>query len=286
MQAKPLVKITHAFLWFPVHVLRFPVRVTKNWLLNVKRMHLRSAIIMRTPGRCVELHMALLWLPAAKLRSSQSVRVYFPKQRQEMLDLLKTREPSLLTFVKQDISCSHHLTVFPLRQRFWEQCMLSTRQLENFLLALFAKYQSLLQESHKGREKYARLQLQWMDCVRIDPYSLCDPAVRWRELSATIEEIPSSNTSSAILSCIAQSVFTFCQQIILAIKEDEHNTVKQMEQLQEAGLSADEAALYRLRGFALFASLKASERLKPDVAVVLKGIRMAAYDKNNLPTKH
>lgn len=54
----------------------------------------------------------------------------------ELIDVLKTRKLKVLDFVKEKISDSHHLTVFPRRQQFWEQCML-TPELKTFVLALF-----------------------------------------------------------------------------------------------------------------------------------------------------
>lgn len=205
----------------------------------------------------------------------------------EMIDMLKMRKFKVLDFMKEKISGSHHLTVFPQRQQFWEQCML-TPELETFVLALFDEYVSLLLECHKGKEKYGQLQVHWMECLRIIQFeheSLTLPAVHWRELMTKTKGSPSSSTTSAILSCITHSVFSFCQHTIVNIKEEELESVEEdVGPLQEAGLTADESALYRLGGFAPHASIESSEKLHPDVVAVLKGIRLPLSEKVDLPT--
>ena len=173
-----------------------------------------------------------------------------------MLDMLRMKQPTLLAFVKEKVGNGHHLTVFPLRKHVWEKCVACTVELENFVNALFDKYIHLLQDCQKGREKYSRLQVKWMENLRIiqfEPDSSCTTAICWRELPSKIGATPPS-TISAILSCIAQSVFIFCQQAIVTIKEEELDTSE--EPLQDAGLCADEASLYRLGGFALYATYK------------------------------
>ena len=211
-----------------------------------------------------------------------------PKAKvKEKLDLLRMKQPSLLAFVKQKVSGSYHLTVFSLRQHFWEQCVTCTVELESFVFALFDKYTTILQDCQKGREKYALLQVHWMECLReiqFDPDSSSNTAVCWRELTAKAGGCTPSTNSSTILSCITQSVFTFCQQAIVAIKEEEEcDTVEDVGPLQEAGLSGDEAALYRFGGFALYATLKAIDKSKPVVTFVLKGIQMTAAEIFDLP---
>ena len=185
-----------------------------------------------------------------------------PKSKvKELVGNLKPKQSELSGFVTKEIASGQHLQVFANRQLFWEQC-LHTEELEGLLNALFVKYVALLEACFKGREKYGTLQVEWMECIRLVQYECpctCEAAKLWAQLVEKTNLNPSEATKSAILSSVARAVFTFCQRQILSVKEGSNDEEEIVDSpLHEAGLTADEAALYRLGGFALYAVLKAS----------------------------
>ncbi len=201
---------------------------------------------------------------------------------------LRQRKTGLLAFVKEQVSSGAHLHFFTLdsRQAFWEQCI-QTAELEDLVAALFEKYISILERCFKGREKYARLQIEWMESVRAAQHDHDRPqeeaTSRWADLLETIPN-PSTATSS-ILSCASRAVFMYCQQTIVNVKEGVETSEEVAEELgplEEAGLTTDEASLYRLGGFALHTVLKAST--SPAIVSVLTAIRMPLAEKIDLPS--
>ena len=76
---------------------------------------------------------------------------------------------NLLSQVYKDVGPGYHLKNYPERQAFWDVCM-QTKALDPFVNTPFDKYLDLV-VGFKGREKYASLQVQWMELLHA--YNMC-----------------------------------------------------------------------------------------------------------------
>lgn len=98
--------------------------------------------------------------------------------------------------------------------------------------------------------------------------------------------VPSKVTECAIITSIGRAVFSFCQQRIVAMKEGESLLLeeeKELDDIDEAGFTADEASFYRLGGFALFALLN-TKSVSEEVLFILKNLRLPFNEKVDLPS--
>lgn len=209
------------------------------------------------------------------------------KKVSELVEILKKRQAELCESVKRDVASGRHLHVFPDRLAFWEKCKQS-EDLEKLLHTLFTHYLVLMEECFKGKEKYGKFQVEWMEYVCLVQYE-CPPVSEAGKLWLQVVEKsglgPSASTQSVTSTSVARAVFSFCQKQILAIKEGGGPVEDEEESdtpVEEAGLTNDEAALYRLGGFALHAVLKALT--ETDVVSVCSQLKMPADMKVDLPS--
>ena len=101
-----------------------------------------------------------------------------------------------------------------------------------------------------------------------------------------VETVPSTATECAITTSIGRAVFNFCQQSIVAIKEGESllfKEEKELDEVDEAGFTADEASLYCLGGFALFVLLK-TKSISEKVLSILKNLCLPLNEKVDIPS--
>ena len=101
-----------------------------------------------------------------------------------------------------------------------------------------------------------------------------------------VETVPSTATECAIITSIGKPVFNFCQQSIVVMKEGESllfEEEKELDEADEAGFTADEASLYRLDRFALFALLK-TKSISKKVLSILKNLCLPLNEKVDLPS--
>ena len=108
----------------------------------------------------------------------------------------------------------------------------------------------------------------------------------WDELVKKAALKSSTTTKAAIVMSVCKAVFDVCQQHIVAFKEGAtllHESEQELNPFEEAGIEADEAALYRLGGFALFSLLKNSH-LPEEKCSVLKTLRLPLEEKTGLPS--
>ena len=152
----------------------------------------------------------------------------------------------------------------------------------------FDKYLDLV-VGLKGREKYASLQVQWMEllhCIYYEPASQKAISQKWFLAVKEVETVPSTATECAITTSIGRAVFNFCQQSIVAIKEGESllfKEEKELDEVDEAGFTADEASLYCLGGFALFVLLK-TKSISEKVLSILKNLCLPLNEKVDIPS--
>ena len=102
----------------------------------------------------------------------------------------------------------------------------------------------------------------------------------WDELVKKAALKSSTTTKAAIVMSVCKAVFDVCQQHIVAFKGATllHESEQELDPFEEAGIEADEAALYRLGGFALFSLLKNSH-LPEEKCSVLKTLRLPLEEK-------
>ena len=223
------------------------------------------------------------------LQSTQ--RVLKKKQIKDIvadLEALKSKE--VLEKVKTEVSAGYHLQFFPERRAFWDACI-RNQALDGFVDALFKQYAALLGQCFQGREKYAKFQLQWMELVRSllhEPADDSHPVGKeWGLLVRKAAQEPSCSTKGAMIISVCKAVFDVCQQHIVKFKEGEVlllDREQDMDPFEEVGSEADEAALYRLGGFALFSCLKSSDHLSEEKRSVLKTLRLPLEEKTELPS--
>ncbi len=198
--------------------------------------------------------------------------------------------------MKTDVSAGVHLTHFPERQVFWDGCARS-EPFKDFVHALLLKYVSLVRGCCKGKLKYAKFLVEWMELQRVLLHEPTPPSdlggasaqARWVAVLQTVDS-PSPSTKSGVLTSVMRAVFNFCQQKVVSKKEG-GTLLLEVEQdddpMEEAGHDADEASLYRLGGFALFSALKMYAKYSGSVSEkiheVLTKLQLPSEEKNNLP---
>ena len=144
--------------------------------------------------------------------------------------------------MKGEVSTGHHLKCFPERKRFWDACV-TNRTLDGFVGALFQQYITLLGQCFKGKEKYAKFQLQWMELVRVLIHKPASHPVgmQWGELVKKVGEPLSASTKGAVIISLCKAMFDVCQQHIVAFKEGETlllESEQDLDPIEEAGIKA------------------------------------------------
>ena len=180
---------------------------------------------------------------------------------------LKKRQSEAPEFVIERVSNMFHLEEFPERKAVWTKCCDCSKELTAFINAAFEQYTKVFESCFKGKDKYSRLQLDWIEftrCIQFDPSNskAGEAGQCWQSLIACTESSPSDRTILVLLSSVCRAVFHFCQHAIVHIKEGAGDDSGEEDEvpddaLQDARFTNDEASLYRLGGFALNAVLKA-----------------------------
>ena len=130
-----------------------------------------------------------------------------PKKKIKSLisELRNVKSEDLLSQVYKDVGSGYHLKHYPERQAFWDVCM-QTKALDPFVNTLFDKYLDLV-VGLKGREKYASLQVQWMEllrCIQYEPTSQKAISQKWSLAVKEVETVPSTATECAIITSIGK----------------------------------------------------------------------------------
>ena len=206
----------------------------------------------------------------------------------------------VLNAVKEEVGNGHHLVHFVERKKFWDYCI-GEPVLEEFVIALLATYICHFSDCRKGKDKYANFLVQWMDflrkvfhgCLQQDSTGVSENhpvAVAWDKLSTNSTSPMDVKDKNAVGMSIALSVFTYCQQKVVAMKEGK-TLLCAWEQsssdcLEETGVDIDEASLFRLGGYALHSTIKKYEKMKTgeEELAVLRAVKMPLEEKQGLPT--
>ena len=227
--------------------------------------------------------------PMAECSSSEFLaekQRMLPKKKTKSLisELRNVKSEDLLSQVYKDVGSGYHLKHYPERQAFWD-VRVQTKALDPSVNTLFDKYLDLV-VGLKGHEKYASLQVHWMEllcCIQYEPTSQKAIFQKWSLAVKEVETVPSTATECAIITSIGRAVFNFCQQSIVAMKEGVRflfEEEKELDEVDETGFTADEASLYRLGGFALLKTKSISEK----VPSILKNLRLPLNEKVDLPS--
>ena len=252
--------------------------------------------------------------PATSQYLNSEDRVLKKQQLKSLTEeLAKVEIKQILDCVVEEVSKGHHLQYFPERQLFWNDCCKNST-LKKLVSELHQLYISLVNEA-VGRNKYASLQMLWMNCVRIllhgpdtevtsltgsnqkslstssvtcsGPHAATDAAGKaWKELTDKAQPIPSDSTKCTVLSSITRSVFNFCQQQIVKFKEGDvlllDREQMEMDNFQKAGFETDESTLFRLGGSALYSTLESHKSTKEHS--ILQRMQLLPHEKIDMPS--
>ena len=150
-------------------------------------------------------------VPASEFLLSQQ-RVLKEKQTDSLIAQLEALNATeLIDAVKSEVGSGQHLSHFPERKQFWESCA-RDNVLDKFVAALRLEYASLLRECLKAREKYANIQVKWMEFLRLLLHECsrleCPVVQLWEKMIQMSGE--STGSQNIIAACIEQSVFMYC----------------------------------------------------------------------------
>ena len=236
--------------------------------------------------------MASCTLTSEFLNQQQHI---LPKRKiEELIKILEAVDNSeIVEAVIRDVGEGHHLKTFPDRKVLWDACM-HNDAFKTFVSLVFNKWISLVRQCCKGREKYAKLQVKWMDFVRTvlhEPVHKHNASKQW-SVVGKIDVAPSKSVMNAVISSVMRLVFNYSQQRLVAVKEGETLLLEHKQDddcFIEAGMEIDEVSLYCLGGFALHSGIKAfkcgdeSCERRQAICDVLKSLRLPVEEKVDLP---
>lgn len=251
--------------------------------------------------------------PATSQYLNSEDRVLKKQQLKDLIEELgKVETQQIVDCVMEEVSKGHHLQYFPERQLFWNNCC-TNPTLKQFVSELHQLYIRLVNEA-VGRNKYASLQMTWMNSVRIllhgpdteaissgsnqesqstssDTVSCLHAATDaagkvWKELANKAQPIPSDSTKNTVLTSITRSVFNFCQKQMVKFKEGDilllDREQMEMDKFQEAGFETDEATLFRLGGSALHSTLESHKHTKEHS--ILQRMQLLPHERIDMPS--
>ena len=230
---------------------------------------------------------------------AEKQRLIKKKKMDEIVCALETAdERELLENVIKDVGSGHHLTHFSDRQQQWNAIVTKSKDcLLELVLALHQLYIEKLELCRKGKDKYTRLQLAWMEAMRDVIHDQSDEDEDEEKFSKSKLPSPVSNSeirqswnlvvgpsgwsvdSDALFHCITKAVFSYCQRKIVSIKEG--SETEEDESQEDVAQAADEVALFRLGGFALYTAMKNCPETKLSILQILQ---MPASEKADLPS--
>ena len=146
----------------------------------------------------------------------------------------------------------------------WDACV-HNDAFKTFVSLVFKEYISLVRQCCKEREKYANLQVKWMDFVRTvfhEPVHKHNASKQWSVVVGKIDVAPSKSAMNLVMPSVMRSVFNYSQQSLVAVKEGETPLLEHEQDddcFIEAGMEIDEVSLHHLGGFALHSAIKAFE---------------------------
>lgn len=252
--------------------------------------------------------------PATSQYLNSEDRVLKKQQLKSLIEELgKVETQQIVDYVVEEVSKGHHLQHFPERQLFWNDCC-KNPTLKQFVSELHQLYIRLVNEA-VGRNKYASLQMTWMNSVRIllhgpdteaissgsnqkcqstrcpdtvsSPHAAIDAAGKaWKVLEDKAQPNPSDSTKNTVLTSITRSVYNFCQQQMVKFKEGDilllDREQMEMDRFQEAGFETDEATLFRLGGSALHSTLESHKHTKEHS--ILQRMQLLPHEKIDMPS--
>ena len=226
---------------------------------------------------------------------SEKQRLIKKRKMDDIVCALETADRrELLENVIKDVGSGHH--------QQWNAIVTKSKDcLLELVLALHQLYIEKLQLCRKGKDKYTRLQLAWMEAMRDVIHDQSDEDEDEEKIGKSKLPSPVSNSeiqqrwnlvvgpsgqsvdSNALFHCICKAVFSYCQRKIVSIKEgsETEEDESQEDVAQAAALAADEVALFRLGGFPLYAAMKNCPETKLSILQILQ---MPASEKADLPS--
>ena len=221
------------------------------------------------------------------------------KEVVKLADQLRKLIPSkeVIDQICGEVESGLHLSHFSERGRLWKHLCTAQSSRRVVLVQDASKaYLDILCECRSGRDKFARLQIRWMDLLRSVLYDETDlkddsHCVQLRRLWCLIVAAADvregyTEDSNALFCCIWRAVQNYWQKKVVDVKEgsvssDHDDDDIELDAAEEAALAADETSLLRLGGFALHAAAKCMKQ--PELSV-LWSLQMPASAKETLPT--
>ena len=212
-------------------------------------------------------------------------------------DYLQSIKKECVVEVKQEVSESYHVKFFADRGEIFRLLNKESPDrepaddggcsFEKIAQIMCAVYISHLKESQKGRDKYIKLQLRWMEFVNA---LLHNPDIQPETMeiheivTRSVAQCPkASDAVSAIMISVTRSVFNVLQKKVVIFKEEESGQAKDEDcedPVEEALVFIDEVSLHRLGGFALHSAIKASSGSEIQY---LASLRLTEEEKETLP---
>ena len=210
------------------------------------------------------------------------------KKIYDITDHLENVQRECVDEVKKEVSESYHLKHFPDRGVLFrllceESPTCDGSSFEKIVQATCAAYIYRLRQCQKGRDKYIRLQLSWMDFINTllqNPEQQPETADIYELVTRSSRQcILADDTVSAMIISITRSVYNVLQKQVVSFKETKSSEIDDDEQdpVAEALVFTDEASLHRMGGFALHSAIKSSS--KSDMNF-LTSLRLPKEEKN------
>ena len=143
-------------------------------------------------------------------------------------DLEAMDTTTLVGAVCEEVGSGYHLKHFTERGRLWSEICKDQERLQEVVQVIFQVYIDNLRTCARGREKFARLQLEWMGfvCSVVHVQELfADSSVArvqflWQTLIASsVPQGRSGDDFNTLFYSVSRAVFNYCQRKVVAIKE-------------------------------------------------------------------
>ena len=148
-------------------------------------------------------------------------------------------------------------SLYPERLQLW-QSIATTEELNCFIDSAITKYLALYDSNSKGKNRYANLFLEWIQCIRTYTCTTEQTAHTKAEWDAVISRHGSvaEETQRTLIASVLHGVQEAIQnQMATSIEKIVTNTSE-----HEAESLSDDTALYRISGWALKSAIQLSEK--------------------------
>ena len=196
------------------------------------------------------------------MQCKEKPRLLCKKQLQALAaELEKMETEDLMEEVCKHVGSGYHVSYFNERQCLWMKITDQQRErLASVVAAALHLYIATLRAHSKGKEKFAHMQIEWMDVIRVvvheqGPRAAVSSATTQGDSKGNLKELWDSlatsvdphrcfaDDSNALFWSVCRAVWNVCQQKIVAVKECDSDEEEKADPAEEASLAADEVSL-------------------------------------------